>query len=531
MTVRSADLLVVSSGEVPLMRRAGEAHRLSMPALNHELVLTFVTELVDDEGQVELEDAGALETLYQAEGGGEFAVKLESKKRGVRLTFRPHGQKTTPEAAPSPVPGVAAPSPLAAGMAPDSAPGSTAPDPGSNGSLSPFSGFSTAPVHPGVDAIPSPGALLPPGAGSDPVGEPVAAAAVPAMLAPLLERADYENASDVILSSGQSPRMRRSGELTAVSGAPVTERDLWDLVLSVAGDRGAQILARTGSIDLALQLRPGLRFRVNVFRQSHGLAAAIRPIRRDLPTLHELNLPDHLHDLVAYPHGLVLVCGPTGSGKSTTLVALIEHLNKTRSRHIVTIEDPIEYQYQSRQSLIHQREIGAHVDGFASGLRAALREDPDVILVGEMRDRETVAAALTAAETGHLVISTLHSSSAPVAIDRIIDVFPEHQQRQVRFQLSIVLKAVLTQFLLPTRQPGSRVPAYEKMIVTSAIAHQIRDDKTYQIPSQIVTGRDVGMVPLERSLAELLRRRLISMEAAAEIAGDSDMLKQMIRNG
>ena len=541
--MRAADLLVVSSGQVPILRRAGQASQLSMPALNHELVARFVDEVIDDKKRAELDENGSLETGYKSEDGASFAVKLEIHGHGVRLTFRskPHPASAGPghehEQTQKDAELHCGPQPSELAL------------PTSGEQSDQIAGHGPAIHQPAradvahaevtdwhgerdsgrFESVRNGAGRLWPSAGKG------RSQAVPAVFRPLLDRAEYEGASDVIVSSGQTPRMRIAGKFIPLEyprdSSLAGDDDILALVSAVAGERGMAELARTGSIDIAIEPRSGQRFRVNVFRQQNGLAAALRPIQRDTPTLAQLALPDHLHDLVSYPHGLVLVCGPTGSGKSTTLVALVEHLNQTRPCHIIAIEDPIEYQYQSRRALIHQRELGAHVDSFATGLRAALREAPDVILVGEMRDRETIAAALTAAETGHLVLSTMHSSSASVAIDRIIDVFPENQQRQIRLQLSIVLCSVLTQFLLPSTQPPGRVPAFEKMVVTPAIAHQIRDDKVHQIPSQIVTGRDAGMVPLERTLADLVRRRSITPDTAMQTAGDSDALKQMMRSG
>jgi twitching motility protein PilT len=223
---------------------------------------------------------------------------------------------------------------------------------------------------------------------------------------------------------------------------------------------------------------------------------------------------------------MVLVTGQAGAGKSTTLVALVEELNRSSARHIITLEDPIEFEYVPRRSLIHQREVGQHVASFAEGLRAALRESPDVILVGEMRDGDTMAAALTAAETGHLVLSTLHAASAEMALDRIIDSFPEGQQRQVRVQLASVLRAVFTQFLLPSTAPPARVPAYELLVMNSAVAAMIREDKCHQIPSQIQTGREGGMIHLDRVLARLLQERRIELASARAIAREPERLGQ-----
>src|SRR5262249_53516261 len=232
-------------------------------------------------------------------------------------------------------------------------------------------------------------------------------------------------------------------------------------------------------------------------------------------SLAELGLPKDLESLTDLSDGLVLLVGPSGTGKSTTLAALLEHLNQTRSRHVVTIEDPVEFEYVSNRCLVHQREVGRDVESFAAGLRAALRESPDVILVGEMRDSETFAAALTAAETGHLVFSTLHSGSAPMAIDRIIDSFPPHQQAQVRGQLASVLRAIVTQLLLPGAEPGRLVPAIERMHLTHAIAHKIRDGRGHQIGDAIHTGRADGMVSLEASPADLVRRGQITPATAS----------------
>jgi len=234
---------------------------------------------------------------------------------------------------------------------------------------------------------------------------------------------------------------------------------------------------------------------------------------------------------VGFPSGLVLMTGQAGSGKSTTLAALIEHLNQTRPCHVITLEDPIEYLYTSRLCLIQQREVGRHVADFSVGLRAALRESPDVILLGEMRDRPTIAAALTAAETGHLVLSTLHCYSAPLAVDRIVDIFPGHQQPQVRNQLAGVLRAVVTQVLIPSLTPGRRVPAFEKLMVTDAVATKVRESRGHQLLTEIQTGREGGMVSLERSLASLVHAGEISLETALGVANDRDGLRRLVTSG
>jgi len=350
----------------------------------------------------------------------------------------------------------------------------------------------------------------------------------------LLEQVLEESASDLLLSSGQPGAMRVDGAWTELPRSEVTEEMLRGLLEPfMTGPRRAS-LEQTGSVDLtyvqrAENGRRARRFRVNLFRQTGGYSAAFRPIREEIPTFAQLNLPDAVRTLADAPHGLVLVTGAAGSGKSTTLAAVLEHLNRTRAKHVITLEDPIEYLYQRRRCIVHQREIGIHVESFASGLRAALREAPDIILVGEMRDRETIAAALTAAETGHLVLSTLHTGSAPMAIERIVDVFPADQQTQVRTQLASVLRTVLTQRLLPSSRPGLRVPVVELMHVNHAVASLIRDGRVHQLLNVIQTSREEGMITLERSLVELVRTGRISREAAQRATADQTQLEEWLK--
>ncbi|HEY0138073.1 MAG TPA: PilT/PilU family type 4a pilus ATPase, partial [Nannocystis sp.] len=346
-------------------------------------------------------------------------------------------------------------------------------------------------------------------------------------------QAHRDGASDLLLSTGLPARLRLGGTLRETGLVCDAEQILALAALGWSAERRLEF-ERSGSVDMALDLSPGpgarpLRFRVNMFRQQRGLAASIRPVRAEVPSLAQLGLPEDFKALAQYPSGLVLMTGPTGSGKSTTLASLIEHVNQTSAKHVLTLEDPVELQYTSKRSIIHQREVGTDVESFASGLRAALREDPDIILVGEMRDQDTIAAALTAAETGHLVLSTLHSASAGMAIDRIIDVFPGPKQPQVRLQLAGALRAVITQVLLPSARGLDRVPAYEKMIVTAAVASQIREGRAHQIANQIQTGRAEGMQSLEQSLLALLRAGKINIEAAMDVAPDPDSLRRAYR--
>jgi twitching motility protein PilT len=340
-------------------------------------------------------------------------------------------------------------------------------------------------------------------------------------LASLLAMTASRGASDILLSSGVDAWLRVEGSMHAIPNTALSEEQILEALGVEAG-----ALDATGSIDFAMESNG--RYRVNVFRQCNGIAAALRPIRNDPPSLESLHLPASLRDLAEFRNGLVLIAGTAGSGKSTTLAALIEHLNTAHSRHVITLEDPIEYRYVNKRSLIHQREIGDQVPDFPTGLRSALRESPDVLLVGEMRDRETISAAITAAETGHLVLGTIHASCAMVAIDRIIDVFPEGQQRQIRYQLASILRATLTQMLVASPLPPGRMPAIELMRSSSAIAANIREDKTYQMQSAIQTGRRQGMITLELSLAGLVKSGRVRHAEAETIARDKALLGELL---
>ncbi len=490
IAVQRADELVLASGEVPLLRKAEEDLPLSMPRLDAELVDGFLRLALTPAERSAL-GSGPVETSYQTGAGEAFVLRVELRPGGVRLRFRPGAARS-----------VAVTSALSSQPARPQPPPPFAPPPAVAGAHA----ASRSPVTERAAA-----ATPPPAAGRAAVAPPLRA---------LLERVAEERASDLLLSSGCDARLRLGGELVLQPGTAWSEEELRAQLAPLLDEGHLRVLEASGSVDLGVPALEGgqPRFRLNVFRQQLGLAAAFRPIHQTLPTLRQLNLPEHLHELTAFPHGLVLITGPSSSGKSTTLVALVEQLNATRARHVITLEDPIEYQYAPRRSLIHQREVGVHVESFDAGLRAALRESPDVIVVGEMRDLPTIAAALTAAETGHLVLSSLHCSSAAVAIDRIVDVFPEQQQTQVRVQLAGVLRAVVTQFLLPAARPPGRYPALEKLVVTDAVAVQIRENKCHLLASLIQTGRAAGMVPLDRSLAELVRAGRVTAEAAATVA-------------
>jgi len=320
-------------------------------------------------------------------------------------------------------------------------------------------------------------------------------------------------ASDIHISEGLPLMFRIDGHL-AEAPVQLSAAETRSLILSLMDEAHREaITSERIDADFALVAPDGTRSRVNVFYQQGRAAATLRLLNDSIPTLEELAMPPVLTKLADEPRGLILVTGPTGSGKSTTLAAMIDHINKTRSDHIITIEDPIEYVYQGRCSLIHQREVGADVRSFASALRSALREDPDVILVGEMRDYETISAAVTAAETGHLVMSTLHTIGAAQTIDRIIDAFPPNQQAQIRLQLSMVLQAVISQQLVPGMD-GTPIPVFEIMYSTLAIRNMIRESKTHQLDAAIASGAAQGMRTMDMALADLVRQKRITEETA-----------------
>jgi len=327
-------------------------------------------------------------------------------------------------------------------------------------------------------------------------------------------------ASDLLLSEQLAPRLRVDGDIVVLDEPPVDPEQLAAAIDALGGPGAGAAIAARGSVDFGATV-DGHRMRGHGFRHERGHGLALRIIRRDLPTLERLGLPAELAELAGLRSGLVMVAGPTGAGKSTTLVALVAHLDRTRAAHVVTLEDPIEYLHQPDRCLIHQREVGTHVAGFADGLRAALRQSPDVIVIGELRDRETISVALTAAETGHLVLATVHAPGAAVAVDRLIDAFPEHQQRQARVQLAAVLRAVVTQHLLPARG-GGRAVAIERVVITPAVATLIRKHELQLLATHVQTGRDDGQLPLERSLAALVRAGRVDLEVARASAADHD---------
>ena len=332
-------------------------------------------------------------------------------------------------------------------------------------------------------------------------------------------------ASDIHITEGMTLMFRIHGKLEATPFQPTPE-ETKDMLMQLLSDKQKEKLSQGYDIDFAIRTDDGCRQRVNVFRQQKKVAATIRLLNDRIPSLEELKLPKVLYDLASEPRGMILVTGPTGSGKSTTLAAMIEYINRTRSDHIITIEDPVEYMYTNSKGLIHQREVGEDVVSFASALRSALREDPDIILVGEMRDYETISAALTAAETGHLVLSTLHTTGAAQTVDRIIDACPEGAQNQVRTQLSGVLKGVITQCLLPLATGGGRIAGTEVMIGTDAVCSLIRESKTYQMQSVMQAGKATGMHTLNMDLFRLVSMGMIDRNTAMQYTNDRKDLNQ-----
>lgn len=345
----------------------------------------------------------------------------------------------------------------------------------------------------------------------------------------LLREAVARHASDLHVTVGVPPLIRINGALIKLDLPALGVDDTAQLFEEiVAEDRRAQF-NQNGEIDFSHTVFGLSRFRVNVFRQRGSIAIAIRIIPERVPSLQELKLPDIVRELARKPRGLVLVTGPTGSGKSTTMAAMIDLINSERACNILTLEDPIEYLHRHRKSIINQREIGADSRTFANALRAALREDPDVILVGEMRDMETISIAVRAAETGHLVLATLHTSDAAQTVDRIIDVFPPYQHQQVRTQLSLALQGIVSQQLLPRRDGQGRIVAVETLVTTPAVRNLIREGKSHQILSVIQTGAKFGMLAMDTALRDLCRAGLIAEDEALMRSNDPDTLQRLLR--
>jgi twitching motility protein PilT len=470
MSLRDAEALTLEANKVPNLRRRGNVEAMSMPALEPRLLEDFITPLVAGKSL----DDGPLMVSYTDDEGTAYPITIERGASGLRVVAR-RGARPAPPKPKAVEPVAVAP------MAPIKA---AAP-------------ASSEPVY--VELTPS--------AHGDQAA--IRERLVHLLTAPIAAGIE-RRASDVFVSTGQQVRARIDGRLEPLD-ATIDDDEL-----------RACTAALGGTADLSLDIA-NARVRLGVFDHANGAAIAARIIRDHVPGFAELSLPPELASIVELRDGLVLVCGPTGSGKSTTLASLVDLIDQRTAAHVITLEDPIEYRFPARRCLIHQRELGIHFETFARGLRAALRESPDVILLGELRDPETIAAALTAAETGHLVLATLHAPNAAGAVDRMIDAFPEATQRQVRTQLAAVLRTVVTQFLLP-RNGGGRVPAIELVPVTNAVSNIIRKGDLHTLPTAIQSGREAGMIPLEKSLAKLLDTGVVSPQAVKRIAADHDLL-------
>ncbi len=344
----------------------------------------------------------------------------------------------------------------------------------------------------------------------------------------LLSLVVEHNASDIHMSVGTPPCIRLNGKLVKMDTRALFPEDMEKLASDIASAEQLQRARTEGSTDFAMSFRERNRFRCSLYLQKGSLALAMRLIPRRMMSLEEIGLPPAVSSLLDLPRGLVLVTGPTGSGKTTSLASMLDVINRSGSSHIITIEDPIEYIHEHQGGMFHQREVGADVPSFSDGLRRALRQDPDVILVGEMRDLETMETAITAAETGHLVFSTLHTTGAGRTVDRIVDAFPAHQQEQIRVQLASNLKAVLSQLLIPRIDRPGRVAVFELMMLTHSVGALIRDNKTFRIATEIQTGAKYGMVSMEASLVDLYLAGIIARDEVFSKAQDPEMAAQLL---
>ena len=480
--IKKADGLVLATNEVPALIMGGASTPLTMPPLSVSLLQAALDELLTPELRKTLDTMGEIESSHAAGPLGTFALRVRVTGGKTTVTLKKGGA--------SPVP------------------------PGTAALLSPDGRLPRT-------AAPAPPARLP-----DPVDRDEG------VLGAVLDQAIARHASDVLLSPGLRPLLRVDGEWKEAEASPIAASDLEHAFFPRLSEERRRVLTDTGSVDLAFgraDVTTGdeVRFRVNLFRQHTGLAAALRPLWTALASLAELNLPAALLPMATLPHGLVVMTGATGSGKSTTLAALLEHVNRVRPCHIVTLEDPIEYVFRPRRGVFHQREIGTHVDGFASGLRAALRESPDIILVGEMRDRDTIRLVLTAAETGHLVMSTLHSGTAAMAVDRMVDAFDDAEKTEVRHQVAGALRHVIAQRLVPA-PGGNRIPVLEMLTVTHAVAAQIREGRTHMLAAQMEVEAGERMVSMERALADLVRAGRLGRQAALDATQRPDEVRRLL---
>ena len=502
-----ADELKLGTDQPPRMFQRGSPVRLSFPPTPDEMLRHLVEPLLTAEREAELRSRGRVELTYAPDDGAHsFATTFERRGKGEPLAFDLTMRRGAPRAPAAPPPRATTPV-LAAVPAPSA---STLPSP--RPAPTPIV---TAPSPPPATTTPS---------------APLASATTvppPASIAALLQQAVSRGASDVHLRSGDPAVFRVDGRLQALPAGSAVDLD--ELVAWLSPVSRA-VLDRGQSVDVSLELDGVGRFRLNLYRASGRLAAAIRVPSHDAPALADLSFPVSLAELVAAPHGLVIVCGPTGSGKSTTLAALAAEVVRRRGALLITLEDPIEYTIAADGGgLVRQRQIGSDVASFPTALRDALREDPDVLLIGEMRDPETISLALTAAETGHLVLASLHSSTTTSAIERIVDAYASERQQQIRVQLADSLRAVVAQRLLPRARGAGRVPAVEVLRGNHSVASLIREGKTAQLATVLQSSRKDGMLQLERCLADLVRAGLVTREAATAVANDPTSLASYLQ--
>ncbi|HEY2517347.1 MAG TPA: PilT/PilU family type 4a pilus ATPase [Polyangiaceae bacterium] len=478
---QGANELRMGTGREPKMLAYGAAKRLTVPTTPEDTLRDLLGEILSPERDALLKARGRLEVPYASPSVGSFQVTFTARDDGFDVTFLKGGRKEPVSPAPT-----AAPSPPAPPAAP-----------------------------PAMDASAPPPSAPPPA--PPPPLRPLASLGSEDLLAPLVAHAASLRASDLHLVDGESPRVRVDGSILRLEhGAPVDVARLLSLT-----ERDRERLAGGEAIEAARTVDAAGRVRIHVYRSSEGLGAAIRLLPRAAPSLASLHLPIALDDLALLPHGLVLVCGATGSGKSTTLAALAQEALRRRSIALTTLEDPIEYPLAATESsIVRRRQVGRDVRDFPTGLRDALREDPDVVLVGEMRDPETIGLALTAAETGHLVLSSLHSRSVASAVERIFDSYPPERQAQIRVQLADSLRAVIVQRLVPRARGEGRLPVLEVLRVNHAAAAMIRDAKTPQIASLLQSGKRDGNLALERSIADRVQAGEIRPEEARAVAND-----------
>jgi twitching motility protein PilT len=486
MVVHKADLFSLKSGETPLFHTARGTKPVGAAPLAEERVLAYLRELA---GPAERAALDAREPV--AFGYGAFRVAVSFSAGGVEAEIRPEAAAQPDQAADQP----ALSAPPAATAAPAAA----------------------ATAQRAQTAMEIDRSFDPRSAGAPPIDD-------------LFRDMIGRNASDLHLTMGQPPRLRLDGRMVQTELPALTPARMAELLWPICSPKNRKEFESDSDTDFAYEV-PGLaRFRCNYFMDRSGMGAVFRQIPTKIPTMQQLGLPKEIVDLCWLSKGFVVVTGPTGSGKSTTLSALINHINENRADHIITIEDPIEFVHENKKCLLNQREIGTHTQGFKRALRAALREDPDIVLVGEMRDLETISIAIETAETGHLVFGTLHTTTAPSTVDRIIDQFPADRQTQIRVMLSETLKGVIAQTLC-RKIGGGRIAAYEVLIVNTAVSNLIREGKTFQIPSLMQTQRNIGMRTLNDSLFELVKGKLVEPKEAYVKAVDKSSLVALYERG